>query len=162
MNTSRHPQSSPDDLLALADTELSLAARLGQVMLLLAFVVMVGVIGLLGITEPSLPSRARIVFAVIIAIGVLGTLLTGVEQPARPARAAPRHRLPGGSRARRHGCARRFDHRLRERHPCRVCRCGVRRHPALRHHRPVTAGTRKLAALIARRHALAEQLKAGG
>jgi hypothetical protein len=74
MNTLRHRQSSPDDLLALADTELSLASRLGYATLLLAFVVMIGVIGFLGVTEPSLPSRARIVFAVIIAIGVFGTV----------------------------------------------------------------------------------------
>ena len=57
----RTRQSSPKDLLALAETELSRVARLGQVTLLLAFVVMVGIIGLLGITEPSLPSRARAV-----------------------------------------------------------------------------------------------------
>ena len=70
MNTSRHRPSSPDDLLALADTELSRASRLGQVALVLVSVMMCGVIGLLGVTEPSLPSRARIVFAVIGAIGV--------------------------------------------------------------------------------------------
>ena len=70
----RARQSSPDDLLALADLELSRASRLGQVTLLLAFVGMVGIIGLLGITEPSLPSRARVVFAAITAIGVLGTV----------------------------------------------------------------------------------------
>lgn len=74
MNTSPHRQSSPHNLLALADAELSLAARLGQVALLHAFVVMIGVIGFLGVAEPSLPSRARIVFAVIIAIGVFGTV----------------------------------------------------------------------------------------
>lgn len=74
MNASRDCHSAPNDLLALADTELSRASRLGQVALLLAFVVMVGIIGFLGVTEPSLPSRARIVFAVIIAIGVLGTV----------------------------------------------------------------------------------------
>ena len=69
----RTRQSSPEDLLALAESELSRVARLGQVTLLLAFVTMIGVIGLLGITEPSLPSRARVVFAAIIAIGLLGT-----------------------------------------------------------------------------------------
>ena len=70
MNTSRQRQSAPNDLLALADTELSRAFRLGQVTLVLVSVMMCGVIGLLGVTEPSLPSRARIVFAVIGAIGV--------------------------------------------------------------------------------------------
>jgi hypothetical protein len=70
----RTRQSSPNDLLALAESELSRVARLGQVTLLLAFVVMVGIMGLLGITEPSLPSRARAVFAAITAIGVLGTV----------------------------------------------------------------------------------------
>jgi len=68
----RTRHSSPNDLLALAETELSRVARLGQVTLLLAFIVMVGIIGLLGISEPSLPSRARVAFAAIIAIGVLG------------------------------------------------------------------------------------------
>jgi len=70
MNTSRHRQSAPNDLLALADMELSRASRLGQVTLVLVSLMMCGVIGLLGVTEPSLPSRARIVFAVIGAIGV--------------------------------------------------------------------------------------------
>lgn len=70
----RTRQSSPEDLLALAETELSRVSRLGQVTLLLAFVVMVGIIGLLGITEPLLPSRFRVVFAAITAIGVLGTV----------------------------------------------------------------------------------------
>ena len=70
----RQRQSSPNDLRALAEMELSRVARLGQVTLLLAFVVMVGIIGLLGMTEPSLPSRTRAVFAAIIAIGVLGTV----------------------------------------------------------------------------------------
>jgi hypothetical protein len=70
----RTRRSSPEDLLALAETELSRVSRLGQVMLLLAFVVMVGIIGLLGITEPLLPSRFRVVFAAITAMGVLGTV----------------------------------------------------------------------------------------
>ena len=70
MNTSRHRQSSPDDLLALADTELARASRWGQVTLALVSVMMCGVIGLLGVTEPSLPSGARIAFAMIGVIGV--------------------------------------------------------------------------------------------
>ena len=74
MNTPHHRQSVPNDLLALADTELSRASRLGQVTLLLAVVMMSGVIGLLGVTEPSLPLRARIVFAVIGAIGVVSSV----------------------------------------------------------------------------------------
>ena len=90
----RHRQSSPDDLLALADTELSRASRLGQVTLLLAFLVMVGIIGFLGITEPSLPSRARVVFAAIIAIGVFGTVSALWTLSTRGAVLA-RHRVIG-------------------------------------------------------------------
>jgi hypothetical protein len=74
MNPSRHRHSSPDDLFALADRELSLASRLRDWTLLVAFVVMIGVIGLRGVTEPSMPPRARIVFVVIIVIGGLGTV----------------------------------------------------------------------------------------
>jgi hypothetical protein len=164
VNTSRHRQSSPDDLLALAETELSLASRLGQVTLLLAFVVMVGVIGFLGVTEPSLPSRARIVFAVIIAIGLFGTVFALRALTKRRALLAW-HRVIG----------------------CRVAVAFaamvvlgasiigfVKGIPAAF----VVAGfgvfllcgtiallrqtNRQFAALTARRHALAQQLKAGG
>ena len=90
----RTRQSSPKDLLALAETELSRVARLGQVTLLLAFVAMVGVLGLLGITEPSLPSRAPVVFAAIIAIGVLGTASALWTLSTRGALLA-RHRVIG-------------------------------------------------------------------
>jgi hypothetical protein len=164
MNTLRHRQSSLDDLLALADTELSRAARLGQVALLLAFVVMIGIIGLLGITERSLPLRARIVFAVIIAIGVFGTVFALWALSNRRALLA-RHRVIG----------------------CRVAVAFaamnalgasiigfVKGIPAAF----VVAGfgvillcgtiallrqeNRKFSALTARRHALAQQLKAGG
>jgi hypothetical protein len=164
MNTSRHRQSAPDDLLALADTELSLASRLGYVTLLLAFVVMIGVIGLLGVTEPSLPSRARSVFAVIIAIGVFGIVFALWALSHRRALLAW-HRVVG----------------------CRVAVAFaamnvlgasiiglVKGIPAAF----VVAGfgvillcgtiallrqaNRQLAALTARRHALAQQLKAGG
>jgi hypothetical protein len=70
MNTSPHRQSAPKYLLALADRELSRASRWGKVTLVLVSVMMCGVIGLLGVTEPSLPSGVRIVFAVIGTIGV--------------------------------------------------------------------------------------------
>ena len=70
----RQRQISPNDLRALAETELSRVARLGQVTLLLAFVMMVGIIGLLGITDPSLASRVRVVFAAITAIGVFSSV----------------------------------------------------------------------------------------
>ena len=74
MNPSRHRQSTPNELLALADRELSRASRLGRVMLVLVSTMMCGVIGLLGVTEPSLPSGARIAFAVIGAIGVFSSV----------------------------------------------------------------------------------------
>jgi len=164
MNTSRHRHSGPDDLLALVDTELSRAARLGQATLLLAFVVMIGVIGLLGATEPSLPSRARLVFGVIIAIGVFGTVFALGALSSRGVLLA-RHRVIG----------------------CRVAVAFaativlgasviglVKGIPAAF----VVAGfgtvllcgtiallrqeNRKLSALTARRRALAQQLKAGG
>jgi len=90
----RTRQSSPEDLLALAESELSRVARLGQVTLLLAFVMMVGIIGLLGVTEPSLPSRARVAFAVIIAIGAFGTVSALWTLSTRGALLA-RHRVIG-------------------------------------------------------------------
>jgi hypothetical protein len=160
----RHRQSSPDDLLALADTELSRASRLGQVTLLLAFVVMVGIIGLLGITEPSLPSRARVVFAVIIAIGVFGTVSALWALSNRRALLAW-HRVIG--------C--RVAVALAAMNVLGASIIGfVKGIPAAF----VVAGfgvillcgtiallrqaNRQLAALTARRHALAQQLKAGG
>ena len=72
MNPSPRQGSTLDDLLALADTELSLAARLGQLTLLLAFVTMIGVVGFLGVSEASLPSRVRMLFGAIIGIGAVG------------------------------------------------------------------------------------------
>ena len=160
----RTRQSSPKDLLALADMELSRVARLGQVTLLLAFVVMVGIIGLLGITEPSLPSRARVVFAAITAIGVFGIVSALWALSTRGALLA-RHRVIG----------------------CRVAvtfaamivlgALGLGLVKGI----PVAFGVagfgvillggtiallrqenRKFAALTARRHALAQRLKVGG
>ena len=85
MTTSRHRHGVPNDLLALADTELSRASRLGQLTLLVIFVLMSGVIALLGATEPSLPPRARIVFAVIGAIGVFSSAVAFRALSARRA-----------------------------------------------------------------------------
>ena len=73
MSTPRHRAPTPNDLLALAETELSRASRWGQLTLLLLVVMASGVMGLLGATEPSLPPRARIVFAVIGALGVFSS-----------------------------------------------------------------------------------------
>ena len=160
----RTRRSSPEDLLALAETELSRVSRLGQVMLLLAFVVMVGIIGLLGITEPLLPSRFRVVFAAITAIGVLGTVSALWTLSTRGVVLA-RHRVIG----------------------CRVAVAlaamivlgasiigvvkGIPSAFAVAGFGVILLGgtiallrqeNRKLSALTARRHALAQQLKAGG
>jgi hypothetical protein len=70
MTTVRSRQSSPNDYRALADMELSRMARLGQLTILVASVMMTSVIGLLGVTEPSLPVQARIVFAMMGVIGL--------------------------------------------------------------------------------------------
>ena len=94
MIASRQRQISPNDLRALAETEISRVARLGQVTVLLAFVMMVGIIGLLGITEPSLASRARVVFAAITAIGVFGIVSALWALSTRGALLA-RHRVIG-------------------------------------------------------------------
>jgi hypothetical protein len=160
----RTRESSPEDLLALAETELSRVSRLGQVTLLLAFVVMVGTIGLLGITEPLLPSRFRVVFAAITAIGVLGTVSALWTLSTRGVVLA-RHRVIG----------------------CRVAVAfaamivlgasiigvvkGIPTAFAVAGFGVILLGgtiallrqeNRKLSALTARRHALAQQLKAGG
>ena len=74
MITVRSRQSSPNDYRALADMELSRMARLGQMTILVAFVMMTSVIALLGVTEPSLPLRARIVFGAIGVIGVCSSV----------------------------------------------------------------------------------------
>jgi hypothetical protein len=164
MNPSRQRQSSPDDLLALADAELSLAARLGQVTLLLAFVVMIGVIGFLGLTEPTLPPRVRFAFAAVIVIGVFAT---GFALRALTSRHAllPWHRVIG--------C--RMAVALAAMTALGAAIIGsVKGIPAAF----VVAGfgvillwgtiallrqeTRKFAALTARRRALAQQLNAGG
>ena len=160
----RQRQTSPNDLRALAESELSRVARLGQVTVLLAFVMMVGVIGLLGITEPSLPTSGRVVFAAILAIGVFGTVSALWTLSTRGAVLA-RHRVFG----------------------CRVAVAfaamivlgasiigfvkGIPVAYAVAGFGVVLLGgtvgllrqeNRKLAALTARRHVLAEQLRAGG
>jgi hypothetical protein len=160
----RTRESSPKDLLALAETELSRVSRLGQVTLLLAFIAMIGIIGLLGITEPLLPSRARVVFAAITAIGVFGTVSVLWTLSTRGAVLA-RHRVIG----------------------CRVAVAfaamivlgasiigvvkGIPSAFAVAGFGVILLGgtiallrqeNRKFSALTARRHALAQQLKAGG
>ena len=75
MNPSLHRQGSPPDLFALVDRELSLPIRLGRLALIVVLLVTTGTIGLLGVTEPSLPMMARLAFAAIIALGVSGSVL---------------------------------------------------------------------------------------
>ena len=160
----RTRQSSPKDLLALADMELSRVARLGQVTLLLAFVVMVGIIGLLGITEPSLPSRARVVFAAITAIGVFGIVSALWALSTRGALLA-RHRVIGCRVAVAFaamivfgasiiGFAKGIPFAFGVAGFGVILLCGT---IAL-----LRQENRKFAALTARRHALAQQLKACG
>jgi hypothetical protein len=73
MIMSRPRQSLPQDISALVDRELSLTARLGQLVLVLVLLVTSGTIGVLGMTQPSLPVGARVTFAAILALGVLGS-----------------------------------------------------------------------------------------
>jgi hypothetical protein len=122
MNTSRHRQSSPDDLLALADSELSLASRWPSVTLWLraasnrrALLARHRVLG----------GRVAVAFAAMIVVGasIIG-FLKGI--PAAFVVAGFGVILLGGTIA-----------LLRQ-------------------------ANRQLAALTRRRHALAQQLKAGG
>lgn len=122
MNTSRHPQSSPDDLLALADTELSLASRWPSVMLLLRA----------ASNRRALLARHRVigcrVAVALAAMVVVGASIIGFVKG-----------IPAAFAVAGFGV---------------ILLCGT---VAL-----LRQATRQLAALIARRHALAEQLKAGG
>jgi hypothetical protein len=164
MNTSPHRQSAPDDLLALADTELSRASRFGKMTLGLASAMMCGVIGLLGVTEPSLPSRARIVFAVIGAIGVSCSVFALRALSHRRARLAWHGVIAGRMAvalaamivlgASIIGFVKGIPSAFGVAGFGVVLLCGA---IAL-----LRQENRKFAALTARRHALAQQLKAGG
>jgi hypothetical protein len=164
MTTPRHRHGAPNDLLALADAELSRASRLGQVALLLVFVLMSGVVGLLGVTEPSLPWRARIVFAVIGAIGVFSSVFAFRALSNRRALLA-RHRVIACRMAVASaavivlgasviGFAKGVPSAFGVAGFGVILLCGT---IAL-----LRQENRKLSALTARRHALAQQLKAGG
>lgn len=61
------------DLHTLAAAELSLAARVRYVALLLAALAMTAVVAALWATEPALPVRTRAAFAAMIAIGAAWT-----------------------------------------------------------------------------------------
>jgi hypothetical protein len=122
MNTLRHRQSSPDDLLALADTELSLASRWPSVTLLLraasnrrALLAWHRVIG----------CRMAVAFAAMI---VLGASIIGFVKG-----------IPAAFVVAGFGV---------------ILLCGT---IAL-----LRQANRQFAALTARRHVLAQQLKAGG
>lgn len=122
MNTSRHRHSSPDDLLALADTELSLASRWPSVTLLLRAA---SNRRALLARHRVISSRVAVAFAAMIVVGasIIG-FVKGI--PAAFVVAGFGVILLGGTIA-----------LLRQ-------------------------ANRQFAALTARRHALAQQLKAGG
>ena len=164
MNTSRHRHGSPHDLFALVDKELSLASRLGRVALVLVLLVTSGTIGLLGVTEPSLPVPARIAFAAIIAFGVSGSVLALRALSGRRALLAW-HRVIGCRMAVAFAAivvlgASIIGYVTGARAAFVVAGFGV----------ILLCGTiallrqaqREFAALTARRHALAQQLKVGG
>jgi len=74
MTTSGQPvRTTAPDLRGIAAAELSLAARIRYVALLLAALAMTVVIGALWITEPSLPVRTQAAFGVMLVIGVSWT-----------------------------------------------------------------------------------------
>jgi hypothetical protein len=164
MNTSRQRQSAPQDLLALADTELARASRLGKATLVLVTVMMCGVIGLLGVTEPSLPWGGRIAFAVIGALGVsCGIFALRVLSNRRALLAW--HRVIAGRTAVAFaamivlgasiiGFVKGIPSAFGVAGFGVILLCGA---IAL-----LRQENRKFAALTARRHALAQQLKAGG
>jgi hypothetical protein len=164
MNTSHPRNSAPNDLLALVDTELSRASRLGQLSLLLVFVMMSGVIGLLGVTESSLPPRARIVFAAIGAIGVFSSVFAFRALSNRRALLA-RHRVIACRMAVALAAMIALGASVIGLVKGIPSAFGVAGFGVL-----LLGGTiallrqenRKFAALTARRHALAQQLKAGG
>lgn len=60
----------PDALHRLLDRELSLAARLGYVVLLLLASTMTAVVASLWLTEPALPLRTQIAFAAMTVAGL--------------------------------------------------------------------------------------------
>jgi hypothetical protein len=151
-------------LLALADTELARASRLGQVALLFVFVMMSGVIGVLGVTEPSLPWRARLAFAVIGAIGVFTSVFALRALSYRRALLA-RHRVIGCRMAVAFAVAIVLGASIIGFVTGIPAAFGVAGFGVI-----LLCGTiallrqenRKFAALTARRHALAQQLRAGG
>jgi O-antigen/teichoic acid export membrane protein len=71
------PPMPADALRRLADAELSTAARVGYVALLLAALIMTVVVGSLWATEPELPSRTRLAFAMMTGIGLAWAAFAG-------------------------------------------------------------------------------------
>jgi len=85
----------PDDLLALVDTELSAGSRLVLVSLLVASAMATVAVGIKGLTTPALPLAGRIAFAMISALGVLSIVL-GLRTLSRRGALLARQRVIAG------------------------------------------------------------------
>jgi hypothetical protein len=66
---------SPEDLLAMVDTELSAPSRLVIVSVGVAAAMATVAVGIKAVTTPAVPLVARIAFVVIAALGVLATIV---------------------------------------------------------------------------------------
>jgi hypothetical protein len=88
-------KGAPDDLLALVDTELSAGSRLVLVSLLVASAMATVAVGIKGLTTPALPLAGRIEFAMISALGVLSIVL-GLRTLSRRGALLARQRVIAG------------------------------------------------------------------
>ena len=71
-------KSAPDDLLALVDTEVSAGSRLVIGSVLMAAAMATVAVGIKAVTTPSLPPTGRIAFTMIALLGVL-SIVAGVR-----------------------------------------------------------------------------------
>lgn len=88
-------KGAPDDLHAMVDTELSAGSRLVLVSLLVASAMATVAVGIKGLTTPALPLAGRIAFAMISALGVLSIVL-GLRTLSRRRALLARQRVIAG------------------------------------------------------------------
>lgn len=96
--TTDHDIAAAAALRALADAELSLPARIGHGLLLLAALGMTVAIGSLWLTEPALPPHTRFAFAAMMPIGAAWVIYAGWVLARRRVLFA-RHRIVAGRMA---------------------------------------------------------------
>lgn len=89
---------STDELLRLADAELSTRARIGHVALLLMSLLLTTGVVSLWLTEPALPLRAHVAFAMLSVIGLSWAAFAGHALTQRRVLYA-RHRVIAGRMA---------------------------------------------------------------